>query len=62
MTDKELLQECLDAFRAIPVDAAARKTLKRIGHDPKWGVGNASQALAKHYVEEIERHLAANAK
>lgn len=31
MTDKELLQECLDAFEAIPVAHHARKMLKKIG-------------------------------
>lgn len=62
ITDKELLQECLEAFRAIPIAADARKVLKKIGQAPGAWAGNGSHILAKHYANVIERHLAADAK
>jgi hypothetical protein len=59
LTDRELLQDCLEAFDAIPVAAKARKMLKKIGQVPGAYAGNGSHILAAKMAESIRRHLGA---
>lgn len=56
ITDRELLQDCLKAFKAIPVAAASRKVLK--GRKDEAWTGNCSHVLARYMAETIEAHLA----
>ncbi len=59
MTDKELLEECLEAFEAIPIAAKARKVLKKIGQKPGAYAGNRSHILARHYADLIRKQISA---
>lgn len=59
MNDRELLVLCIDAFKAIPVAAKARKLLIAIeGQDASPYAGNRSHILAKVMEEKLEQHLA----
>lgn len=56
ITDRQLLQDCADAFDALPIAANSRKMLKR------WNVfaGNGnrrSHVLARYMAETIRLHL-----
>lgn len=56
MTDRELLELCREAFQAIPLSAAARKMLKKMGQIPGAYAGNGSHILARAMVVEIDKH------
>jgi hypothetical protein len=60
ITDRELLQDCLDAFEAIPVAARARKVLKKFGRKDEAWAGNRSHVLARYMAETIKLHLEQN--
>jgi hypothetical protein len=57
ITDRELLQDCLDAFEAIPVAANARKILKKFEQKTAAYGGNRSHVLARYMAETIRLHL-----
>ena len=57
ITDRELLQDCLKAFEAIPVAAKSRKVLKDFGRKDEAWAGNRSHVLARYMAETIRAHL-----
>lgn len=57
MTDRELLEECLLAFEAIPISAKARKLLKKMDRTPGAYAGNGSHILAHEMVLKLCAHL-----
>jgi len=57
MTDTELLAICQAAFEAIPIAAASRKMLKKLGEQPGAYAGNGSHILAKTVAKMIDEHL-----
>jgi hypothetical protein len=60
-TDREMLDECLRAFEAIPVSAKARKVLKAMGKTPGAYAGNGSHILAHQMVLRLREHLKGDA-
>ena len=56
-TDRELLEECLAAFEAIPVANAAKKFLRKRGTPGRIGAGNGSWQLADVMARAIRSHL-----
>ena len=56
-TNRELLEECLAAFEAIPAANAAKKFLRRRGTPPRMGAGNGSWQLADVMARAIRSHL-----
>ena len=57
ITDRELLQDCLEAFDAMPVAAKSRKVLKKFGQEAQPYAGNRSHVLAAYMAAIIRRHL-----
>lgn len=57
MTDRELLEDCLTAFAAIPTAPKSRAVLK------KWGIthgayaGNGSHLLAEYMAKKLREYL-----
>ncbi len=60
ITDRELLQDCLKAFEAIPVAAKAKKVLRDFGRKDEAWTGNRSHVLARYMTETIRLHLEDN--
>lgn len=58
ITDRELLQDCLDAFEAVPVADKSRKVLKKFGQQSGAYAGNRSHLLANYMAKIIREHLA----
>jgi hypothetical protein len=58
ITDRELLEECLTAFEAIPVAANSRKVLKKWGKVTAAYSGNRSHVLAGYMAQLIRDHIA----
>ena len=57
ISDRELLQDCLTAFEAIPVAAKSRSVLKKFGRKDEAWAGNRSHVLARYMAETIRDHL-----
>ena len=57
ISDRELLQDCADAFDAMPIAAASRKLLKKWGQKTEAYAGNRSHVLARYMAELIREHL-----
>jgi hypothetical protein len=57
LSDRELLEDCLKAFEAIPIAAASRKMLKHLGQQPVAYAGNGSHILARVMADELRHHL-----
>jgi hypothetical protein len=56
--DRELLENCLKAFDALKVDAAAcRKVLARFGRKVEAYAGSGQYVLARHMADAIREHL-----
>ena len=58
MTDRELLENCLAAFRTLTGNAAdCRKFLKIEGFAPRAYAGPGQYLLARHMIMKISDHL-----
>ena len=60
MNDHELLEECLEAFRAIVTAATAKKFMKSRGYVSVPYAGAAPYRLAKLMAKQIHDHLTNN--
>lgn len=55
--DRDMLEQCLLAFAAIPVAAKARRQLKTMGVVAEAYAGNRSHVLATEMVKRLRAHL-----
>ena len=62
MTDRELLEDCLTAFVALPVAPASKRVLKRWGITHKPFAGSGSHLLARYMEKKIREHLGQQGK
>lgn len=60
MTDREMLELCIEAFAATLTADKARKLLKKMGAQPKAYAGVGSHILAKAMADKIRTHLDAS--
>lgn len=58
-SDRELLDDCLTAFAAVPTSKMARKVLKSWGLTPKAYAGDGRIILADYMAIKIREHIAA---
>jgi hypothetical protein len=56
MTDRQMLERCLEAFAAIQEANSARRLLKKLGNPPGYGI-NGRDSLARHMTQELLKHL-----
>lgn len=54
LTDRELLEDCLEAFEAITVSKSARKLLKKWGQTPGAYAGDGRHILAVYMANKIK--------
>jgi hypothetical protein len=57
MTDKELLEQCVAAFEAVPVARHADKVLRKLGFKWDGSATNRSRFLAGSMAKRIRSHL-----
>jgi hypothetical protein len=54
---RELLEDCLAAFEAMPIAAKSRKLLKKWGMTPGAYAGSGSHILAEYMAKKLREHL-----
>lgn len=62
MTDREMLEDCLEAFNAITVSKDARKLLRKWGQNPGAYAGDGRHILAAYIAKKISEHFAEQPK
>lgn len=56
-SDRELLDDCLAAFTAIPTAPSARRLMKKWGLSPAAYAGDGRTILAEYMVRKIGEHI-----